>query len=53
MTLKKNFQTKKITNKQFEEQIKLGKIKHRRDVQNELEAEQEIEEYRKGREIDK
>jgi hypothetical protein len=48
MTLKKNYLTKP-TNKQLDEQRKLGKIKHRKEEQNTLEAQQEIEDFKKGK----
>ena len=53
MTSKKNYPTKPTTNKQLDEQNKLGKIKHRKEEQNSLEAQQEIEDYLKGKVIDK
>lgn len=52
MTLSKNSKTKKLTNKQLEEQVRLGKIKHRRAEEREREAQQELKEYQEGREID-
>ena len=53
MTLPKNTKTtKRLTNKQLDEQIKLGKIKHRRAVERIREAEQELKEFQKGRDID-
>jgi hypothetical protein len=48
MNYKKNLPTKKLTNKQLEEQVRLGKIKHRREEEREREAEEELEEYKKG-----
>jgi hypothetical protein len=41
-----------LTNRQLEEQIRLGKIKHRRAEEREREAEQELKEFQKGRDID-
>lgn len=49
MTLKKNFPTNPLTNKQRDEQAKHGKIKYRKARQQIQEAEQEIKEWMKKR----